>query len=378
MEQRAVVVGAGIAGLAMAHALNGLGYSVRVLEREAELPAEGAGLTLWPNATRALAAVGLADVVTESTQIVEEAVTLTPTGEILARVPLDRIVKRFGPLVSARRSELLSALRARVRAEVTFGVEVGAADGELFALGEKLDAELIVGADGIGSAVRQAVAPGIAPRAAGYAAWRGVAETGEATPDRASETMGRGRRFGLVPLNGGRTYWFAVLADGDGSNDLEAEFAGWHPPIADVLAATPAQERSYLPLFDLPHLPRWHRDRIVLIGDAAHATTPNLGQGAAQALEDVAALASLLNAQPPAEAFQGLEHARKRRAERIVRQSRAMGRIAQTSNPIAASLRDLVARRTPAALAALQLGRILDSSDLAARQGPSGSGASPT
>lgn len=173
--------------------------------------------------------------------------------------------------------------------------------------------------------------------------------------------MGRGKRFGLVPLKGGRTYWFAVVADGDGDDDLEAEFGDWHRPIADVLAATPIPERTYLPLYDLPPLPRWHQDRTVLLGDSAHATTPNLGQGAAQALEDVAALAPLLGAQPPAEAFLVLERRRKRRAERIVKQSRAIGRIAQASNPVAARLRDLAARGTPELLAYQQMARTLDS-----------------
>jgi 2-polyprenyl-6-methoxyphenol hydroxylase-like FAD-dependent oxidoreductase len=277
----------------------------------------------------------------------------------VTRIPLDRISKSFGPLVSAHRADFLSALRARVGAEISFGVVVSAVNGELHAFGERLESELIVGADGVGSAVREAVTPGIDPRPAGYGAWRGVAETGKATPDRGSETMGRGKRFGLIPLKGGRTYWFAVLADGDGSDDLQAAFTDWHRPIADVLAATPALERSYLSLCDLPPLPHWHRDGIVLIGDAAHATTPNLGQGAAQALEDVAALGSALSTQPPAGAFKALESARKRRAERIVRQSRAVGRIAQASNPLAARLRDLAARSTPEVVAYWQFARIL-------------------
>jgi 2-polyprenyl-6-methoxyphenol hydroxylase-like FAD-dependent oxidoreductase len=353
------VVGAGIAGLAAAHALTKVGYEVRVLEQDSELRTDGAGLTLWPNAVRALKDIGLGDVVAESTVVVNEAVTLTPAGAVVTRVPLDRISKSFGPLVSTHRADLLSALQARVGAKISFGVAVSATDGELHALGERLEDELIVGADGVGSAVREAVAPGVGPRAAGYAAWRGVAETGKATPDRASETMGRGKRFGLVPLKGGRTYWFAVVADGDGSDDLQAEFADWHRPIADVLAATPAVERSYLSLCDLPPLPHWHRDGIVLIGDAAHATTPNLGQGAAQALEDVATLAPLLRKQSPADAFMHFEKTRKRRAERIVRQSRTIGRIAQASNPIAARMRDLAARSTPEAVAYRQFARIL-------------------
>jgi len=148
-------------------------------------------------------------------------------------------------------------------------------------------------------------------------------------------------------------------ADGDASVDLEKAFAGWHEPIAVVLAATPASARSYLDLRDLPPLPRWHSGRHVLVGDAAHAMTPNMGQGAAQALLDVAALRDELAAKPRAEAFRVYERSRKRPAERIVRQSRAIGRIAQTANPLAARLRDTLARHTPAALMAYQMGRVL-------------------
>ena len=154
-----------------------------------------------------------------------------------------------------------------------------------------LQCDLLVGADGIGSALRAAVAPGISPRAAGYAAWRGVAQTGESTVARASQTIGHGQRFGLLCRSApARTYWFAVLAGGDRRDDLDSAFASSHPPIAQVLAATAQSDRSYLPLGDLRPLPRWSRDHLVLVGDAAHAMTPNLGQGAGQALEDIVVL----------------------------------------------------------------------------------------
>jgi 2-polyprenyl-6-methoxyphenol hydroxylase-like FAD-dependent oxidoreductase len=359
VKGEAIVAGAGIAGLASAHALTELGYEVRLLERDSSLRTEGAGLTLWPNAVRALRALGLGDVVEECGHVLGEGATLTSAGETIAHAPLDRIAERFGPLLSLHRGELLEALRERVEVPIEFATEVRCIDGVLHAGSERLDGELIVAADGIRSAVRELIAPATVPRPAGYGAWRGIAETGDLTPQQVSETLGRGKRFGLVPLSGRRTYWFAVLAEGDGTEDLAAAFAGWHEPIAAVLAATPVAKRSYLELRDLPRLPRWHRDRFVLIGDAAHAMTPNLGQGAAQALQDVAALRHELAGGRVPDALRAYERARKRPAERIVRQSRLMGRVAQTANPVAARLRDAIARHVPPALMARQMGSAL-------------------
>lgn len=359
MGESAVVIGAGIAGLAVACSLERLGYEVRVLERDATLADHGAGLTLWPNATRALQALGLGDVL-DSCHAIGEARTLNPAGTVLTRLPLAEITGRYGPLVSAERRELLGALRQHFRGQLDFGQTASVESGGLRVGGAPLQADLIVGADGIGSVVREIVAAGVPVRPAGYGAWRAIAATAAATPTAATETIGRGKRFGMVPLSAERTYWFAVLAAGEHA-DLTAEFKGWHEPVGEVIASTAAHERFYLPLADLPALARWHTGRTVLIGDAAHAMTPNLGQGAAQAIEDVWALTRHLARAPIATALPAYELERKRRAEQIVARSRAVGRLAQASNPILAAARDTLARLTPNYAMRRQLTRILES-----------------
>jgi 2-polyprenyl-6-methoxyphenol hydroxylase-like FAD-dependent oxidoreductase len=356
----AIVVGAGIAGLAMAHGLTRLGYRVRILEREAELRTEGAGLSLWPNAVRAMRELRCEDVLLDCSCQIAEGATLKPSGKVIASAPLDLIEQRYGPLHTVHRGDLLEALVAHAGVPIEFGAAVSCVDGTLLLGEEILSADLIVGADGIASTVREAVSPGVEPRPAGYGAWRGIAPLGGVAPAGASETLGRGRRFGLVPLSGERTYWFAVLEEDAATAELEGEFADWHEPIGTLLAATPPSRRFYLDLADLPRLPRWHRGHTVLLGDAAHAMTPNLGQGAAQALIDVATLVRELRSGPLEEALTAYERQRKRPAERIVRQSRAVGRMAQLSNPLSARIRDAISSRAPSAIVARQMGRVLD------------------
>ena len=118
-------------------------------------------------------------------------------------------------------------------------------------------------------------------------------------------------------------------------------------------------ERSYLPLADLPPLPYWHRGNLVLVGDAAPAMTPNLGQGAAQGLADVASLAAQLRCAPLAQALSAYVDQRKRRAELIVARSRSFGRMAQASNAVAVRLRASMLRRMPQALVWRQLASVM-------------------
>lgn len=175
---------------------------------------------------------------------------------------------------------------------------------------------------------------------------------------------GRGLRFGLVPLRHGLTYWFAATTTRAAAEKPQETFARWHQPIIDVLDAPQVGGTPVLPLRDLPRLRTWHDGRsTALVGDAAHAMTPNLGQGAAQALEDVAVLLGALASAPVPEALATYERRRKRRAEQIVRRSRITGRIAQAGNPVTTVLRDVLARVTPDRAVLRQYEAVLEPGD---------------
>jgi 2-polyprenyl-6-methoxyphenol hydroxylase-like FAD-dependent oxidoreductase len=363
LESRAVpevvVVGAGVSGLAAAKVFADAGMDVRVLERAAEFERGGAGLTLWPNGARALERIGMLDEVRPHLMEVARALIQAPSGEVVSELPLDHISRQFGSLSGVARDDLLAAMHSQVTAPIQFGCEVRFDGEQLTVAGAPLEADAIVGADGIGSAVRDFVAGHVAPRPAGYSAFRGIADIAPGSPPTTSETVGRGKRFGIVPLTGERTYWFAVLAGATGEEDLAREFAGWHDPIGRLLDATPPEHRSYLPISDLPPLSVWHRAGAVLVGDAAHAMTPNLGQGAAQSLLDVAALADLLRAGGIERAFAVYQEQRKRQAELVTARSRAWGRIAQSRSPIVAAVRDFATAHMPPALVARRLAPLL-------------------
>ena len=378
---RIAVIGAGIGGLAVAGGLQRAGADVVVHERADELRAVGAGLSIFGNGFAALDALGLGDQVRElgGQQRIPQAGQRNPQGRWLVRMPAQAVEH----LAVVHRAELQRVLSDALRpGTVRCGSTVDgvAADGRSItvragsgqARTEPFD--LVIAADGIRSRVRADSPgdPGI--RYAGYAAWRGVTSRPVDLHGSAGETWGRGMRFGMAPLKDGRVYWFAVATMpartviDDEYAAVSQLFAGWHEPIGELVAATPAEAVFRLDIEELAgNLSSFRQGRCVLLGDAAHAMTPDLGQGGNQALEDAATLVRLIGGNAAAgpgpwidTALVEYDRLRRPRTQLITRQARLIGRVAQARGRVTGWLRDTVLRIVPAGPAARRAADLQD------------------
>ncbi|WP_327160856.1 FAD-dependent monooxygenase [Streptomyces zaomyceticus] len=309
MEQhRAVVVGAGIGGLTAAVALHRKGWRVTVLERAADLAPVGAGIGLAPNSQRALDVIGLGNRVRDLAAWQGDGGMRTPDGRWLARTDAKAAAARFGgPLVLLHRATLVEILASALP---DGAVRTGAAatlldpgddrhPARLATPEGEVEAALVVAADGIRSATRHSLFPehpGL--RYAGCTTWRLVVPAPE-RPFAPHETWGAGRLWGTQPLKDGRIYAYAMAtapAGGRAPDDERAEllrlFGDWHHPVPEILAAVDPDQVLRHDVHHLPDpLPAFHRGRVALLGDAAHAMMPSLGQGGNQAIEDAVVLA---------------------------------------------------------------------------------------
>jgi 2-polyprenyl-6-methoxyphenol hydroxylase-like FAD-dependent oxidoreductase len=373
---KVIVAGAGVGGLATALALSLRGLEPVVLERAAELREAGAGITLWPNAMSVLRGLGVADAVASAGAPSLSGGIRAAGGRYLLRGPARVLERRFPERgVALHRAELqrilVSALGpgvVRLGSEVTgFEAHPDGVEARLAGGGREWG-DALVGADGIWSTVRAGLWGAARPRYAGYTAWRAVVPF-ELGSEESSESWGRGERFGIVPIGGGRVYWFATANAPEGGRDeggalreLRRRFGAWHAPIPALLEATPERAILRTDLYDREPLARWGDGPVTLLGDAAHPMTPNLGQGACQALEDAAALAGrLAGAADPASALRVYEDRRAPRTARLVRQSRLLGRVGQLDGALACRARDVLLRLTPPAVQLRQLETVVGS-----------------
>ncbi|HET9656997.1 MAG TPA: FAD-dependent monooxygenase [Kineosporiaceae bacterium] len=381
MSGQAVVAGGGIGGLAAALALHRTGWQVRVLERAPGLEPVGAGLSLWPNALRALDVLGVGGGVRRGAALSGESGIRRPDGRWLARSDVGAAVRqRYGdPLVVVHRSELIDLLAAGLpdgvvsTSTTVLGVDPGDGDGpatvRISAGGQEstLAADVVVAADGIRSVLRQGLFPAHpAPRYAGYTAWRMVVPAGEARLA-GFETWGRdGQRFAVVPMSGDRWYCYATATTPPGRRaadecaELSARFGSWHEPVATVVAGLTPGQVLHQDIEELGvALPALHSGRVAVLGDAAHAMTPDLGQGACTALEDAVVLAAELARRPVAPALEEYTRQRLPRTTAIATRSRRAGRVYQAPYPV----QGLVARLmglVPDVAIARGLGPVLD------------------
>ncbi|MGI5220441.1 FAD-dependent oxidoreductase [Nocardia sp. CA-290969] len=373
-QRRAVVVGAGIAGLTAAIALQQRGWQVEVLERATEVGPAGSGLSLWPNGLRGLDAIGAGAGVREQALSATEAGMRDPSGRWLARTDIAGFRERYGDLVLIHRTGLFEVLRRALGdGPLTLGAAVHSVvvtEGGVrveHSLGTST-AGLVLGADGINSTVRALHWPDAPPPAyAGYTAWRAIV-TPRGPVTSGGETIGRGERFGIAPLRDGRVYFYGAADQPAGASspdgelaELRRRFGTWHDPIPGLLAATDPATLLRHDIYELPRLRSYTRGPIALLGDAAHAMTPNLGQGANLAIEDAVTAAALLDRHSDiATALTAYDRLRRARVEPLQRLSRRTGIALQLSWAPAVLLRDAFMRIAPVGPALRGLAPVLN------------------
>ena len=310
---RVLIVGAGPAGLALAIALRRQGCTPQLVERANGWPLSGAGLYLVGNATRALHALGVADAARRAGQVIRAQTFCDHRGAPLARVDVGAFWGGCGPCLGLRRAQLLRLLAApledlpiRWNTRVTTlqqlenHVTVRCSDGS------SADYDVVVGADGIRSSIRRLLVGVSPPRYRGQIAWRFIARRPDGI-DGWTVFLGRGSSFLLVPVDATHVYCYAdqhrdhpSAEDETATPDrLRTLFGDYASPVQHALESVPSDAAiAGLPIEDVVP-PRWGGGRVVLIGDAAHAMSPNMASGTALALEDALVLAELLERRGP-------------------------------------------------------------------------------
>lgn len=364
LVRRAIVIGGSIGGLSAALALRRAGCAVTVLEQRPAGAFAGAGLAMWPPALAVLAELGLLDALAADTARLGGLAISTTSGRRLRKLR-DFREEPLAPRIVARKA-LLRVLRDAVERDRGIALRESMRcvshrdEGERVVValdsGEELDGELLVAADGIHSKIAiELGAPAL--RYSGRTSFRGLA-TGVASllPFRAWEVWGVGRRMGLFDLGDGRVYYYLADNRPAGSDvppgtrraHLESLTVGWPAPIAAVLAATPEDELIHTDLNARDPFRGWSRGRVVLLGDAAHPMTPDVGQGACQAIEDAGSLGHhLAHATSLPAALAAYERHRFPRSAMMQRRSWRAGRARQLDGALLCAVRNFVVAVTP-------------------------------
>jgi 2-polyprenyl-6-methoxyphenol hydroxylase-like FAD-dependent oxidoreductase len=356
---RVIIIGSGIAGLSSAIALRKVGIEAVIYERAPELKEIGAGISLWANALRALDYIGAGDSVRERSLRMIRSEMRTRNGFTVA-MGIDAVAleKRFNLPELVRmihRAELVAALASHLPPGTAhYGhecVAVESFDGRprvRFANGHTDEADAVIGADGIRSVIRTAVLGPGEPRYSGYTCWRGICpRPANVQPGYIGEWWGRGKRIGITTIPGDRVYWFAVenapqnMRVPDERAHLLSAFAGWSEPGPTLFATTTDDHFLRNDIIDRPPVRGWSKGRVGVIGDAAHPTTPNLGQGGCMAIEDSVVLARhFAKESDPARALAAFAAERYPRTSAIVNESWKFGKLAQKEGALTCWLRD--------------------------------------
>ncbi len=367
------IIGGGITGLSTALALSKMGIDCQVYERAKKISAVGAGIWIQPNALKVMQWLGLDDQIKAAGAVLEN-VELTNAKLI----PFKKTGENF--IQDNQGNQIISIHRAKLQQLLADALPKGclhlgydyqshketAQNISIQFANQTVEADILLGADGIHSPVRKNIFKATALRDSGQICWRGIADISLAKNihHRANEAWGKGVRFGFAPISEEQFYWFAVAKMPLQKEDTKTQkenllkrFQAFSPRIIELLQNTPADKIICHGLSDLHRLETWHKGRVCLLGDAGHATTPNMGQGACQGIEDAYYFSRIwAEQQDYQKAFEVFEKTRRKKVDYIVNTSWRIGQVAHSG--LGRALFSLVMKLTPESVLLQQMSKI--------------------
>jgi len=348
-KKQIAIIGGGIAGLTFARCLTTQEYDIHIFEKKEYFEEVGAAISIFPNALCVMDKLRLLKEILDSSGQIRTVYLKTSKGKILSKSQ----PKSDYPVICIHRAELHGILFKNIDAKLYNNYclkKISHLDnGQIsieFENGENKIVDAVVGADGTNSEVRKHIINDGLPIFRGYNIWRGVVKTNFEI-GYGSETYGKGRRVGIVPIKDGVYGWWATLNENYMQDDSPEEtkeklsrlFGDWHFPIPELIENTKIILKNSI-TDRKPHK-GWTKGNVTLLGDAAHPTTPNLGQGGCMAIEGAYILArSIQKYGLTDKSFERYEELQFPRSENIVTESLKFGRMGQLTNPILGGLRN--------------------------------------
>lgn len=348
------IIGGGIGGLTTALALKQNGLAVSVFEGAQEIKPVGAGIIIAINAMQVFDKLGIRNKIEQAGHRISIIKITDEQLNVLSQTDLSNFEKKYKVNnVAIHRADLQNILAVETGFEnIQLSKRLSAIDeGDGYKLnfedGTTIYSDVVIGADGINSVVRKQLFHHATIRDTRQRCWRGVTRHnfGDKYNHVATEALGKGKRIGFTKINSDYIYWYAVINEGLINKNLSVPemFKEFHPDLLRLIEDTPEEKIFFSDISDLKPIKQWHRGRACLVGDAAHATTPNMGQGACQAIEDAYILGKLFESgKSLEEIFTQYEKLRIKKAHFIVNTSMRLGKLAHLENPFAILLRNLM------------------------------------
>lgn len=356
------IIGAGIGGLTTAIALQRKGIDTQIYEQSSELKSVGAGIILANNAMQVYEKLGLKQAIEKKGNPIS-SMNITDTDLApLSNINLHFFEQKFGCRnIAIHRGQLQEILLRYIdKAKLNLGHKLISIQNEnginrlKFQNGIETQSSIILGADGINSTIRKHIFPKSKIRDAFQICWRGLVdlELPENKRNELNEAWGKGNRFGFVQIAPNKVYWYALKSLHDSEEEhttqqLSQLFSEYDRLIGEIIQKTEPGNIHTAKINDLKPLKSWYYGGICLLGDAAHATTPNMGQGACQAIEDAYILSECLSKFDIEKAFATFQELRSRKVAQVVSTSWRIGKIAHWKNPLAVGIRNGMLKFTP-------------------------------